>query len=78
MATKIVDLGKVELNLTELLTLTRQGVEILLVENDAPLARLIPETPVMRTRVPGLNPGAITTSDDFDAPLPDDFWTGLG
>lgn len=27
-------------------------------------------------RLPGLHPGAITTADDFDAPLPDDFWMG--
>jgi hypothetical protein len=26
-------------------------------------------------RVAGLHPGAIWTSDDFDEPLPDDFWT---
>jgi hypothetical protein len=26
-------------------------------------------------RVAGLHPGAIWTRDDFDEPLPDDFWT---
>jgi len=27
-------------------------------------------------RQPGLHSGAATTSDDFDAPLPDEFWLG--
>jgi hypothetical protein len=27
-------------------------------------------------RVAGLHAGAVWTSDDFDEPLPDDFWIG--
>jgi hypothetical protein len=27
-------------------------------------------------RVLGLHPGAMTTTDDFDSPLPDEFWFG--
>ena len=29
-----------------------------------------------KTRVPGLQAGQLTPSDDFDEPLPDDFWLG--
>jgi hypothetical protein len=29
-------------------------------------------------RVPGLHAGAARISDDFDDPLPDDFWAGTG
>jgi len=29
-----------------------------------------------KPRVPGLHPGAIWTSEDFDEPLPDEFWAG--
>ena len=29
-----------------------------------------------RKRVGGLNPGSITVSEDFDEPLPDEFWLG--
>ena len=35
-------------------------------------------TPVVlssKPRVPGLHPGAIRTSEGFDEPLPDGFWT---
>lgn len=28
-------------------------------------------------RVPGLHAGAIQTTEDFDAPLPDEFWAGI-
>lgn len=39
------------------------------------------ETPVeegatAKPRVLGLHPGAIWTSEDFDDPLPDEFWLG--
>lgn len=34
----------------------------------------VPVSP--KPRVPGLHPGAIWTSEDFDEPLPDEFWTG--
>jgi hypothetical protein len=27
-------------------------------------------------RTPGLQPGSIWTSDDFDEPLPDELWAG--
>jgi hypothetical protein len=30
----------------------------------------------MKPREPGLQPGSIWVSDDFDEPLPDEFWTG--
>lgn len=76
MVTKTVDVAEVEPSLSDLLSLARQGVEVLLVQNDTPLARLFPATPVVRERVRGLHPGEIRTSDDFDAPLPDDFWLG--
>jgi hypothetical protein len=52
--------------------------------NPAGLASIMPSfllfysTPValsVKPRMPGLHPGAIWTSDDFDEPLPDEFWT---
>ena len=74
--TKTVDVGEVEPSLSDLLCLTREGVEVLLVVNNTPLARVVPTTPEVPMRVAGLHPGAIRTSDDFNAPLPDDFWLG--
>jgi len=31
-----------------------------------------------KKRVPGLNRGTISASEDFDEPLPDEFWLGQG
>ena len=60
-----------------LLDLAKAGEEIIISEGDAPIARL---TGIARSngdskRIAGLHRGAISTTDDFDAPLPKDFWT---
>jgi len=31
---------------------------------------------LLKERIPNLHPGAIWTSEDFDDPLPDEFWLG--
>ncbi|MCA1618041.1 MAG: DUF2281 domain-containing protein [Acidobacteria bacterium] len=33
--------------------------------------------PIAQRRVADLNKGEIWASDDFDEPLPDEFWTGM-
>ena len=45
---------------------------IVLSENNTPIAELIP----ISQRVAGLHAGGIWTSDDFDEPLPEQFWAG--
>jgi antitoxin (DNA-binding transcriptional repressor) of toxin-antitoxin stability system len=37
---------------------------------------VLPTETVSRQRTPGLHQGSIQTSEDFDAPLPEDFWIG--
>jgi antitoxin (DNA-binding transcriptional repressor) of toxin-antitoxin stability system len=76
MMTKTVDVHDPQLQLDELLSMVEQGVEVILTDGDTPLARLVPMNLVAGERVAGLNPGAIWTSDDFDDPLPDEFWAG--
>jgi antitoxin (DNA-binding transcriptional repressor) of toxin-antitoxin stability system len=61
--------------LGEALALTAAGDEVILTENATPRARLVP-IPQPGERILGLHPGAIQTTDDFDAPLPDEFWMG--
>ena len=39
-----------------------------------PLARLVGIESNSKKRIAGLNQGEIRVSDDFDAPLPDEFW----
>jgi len=46
--------------------------EIVVTDGDKPLARLVPLPPVSGQRVPGLHPGAMEMSPDFNDPLPDE------
>ncbi|HWP49700.1 MAG TPA: type II toxin-antitoxin system prevent-host-death family antitoxin [Candidatus Limnocylindrales bacterium] len=73
MDTKMVDVREAQTNLTEILSLVAVGTEIILTEGGKPIARLVPIT---APRVAGLHAGAIWTSDDFDEPLSEEFWTG--
>ena len=84
MLTKTVDVQEAQTRLTELLTLVLSGTEVIFMEGSTPIARLVPvaESATPRTACPehsrraGLHVGAIWTSDDFDQPLPEEFWTG--
>ena len=66
-----MDVGAEQGTLKKLLSLVAAGDEIVLTEGGLPVARLVPMSP----RVAGLHGGVASTSDDFDAPLPDRFWT---
>ena len=76
MTVQTIDLLKTPTDLKKLLFLVGKGEDVLLVEGAKPLARVVPMVSSGAARVPGLHAGAIWTSDDFDAPLPDEFWTG--
>jgi antitoxin (DNA-binding transcriptional repressor) of toxin-antitoxin stability system len=76
MPTETVDVLDAQVRLPELLSLVASGTEVILTEGNTPLARLLPIADLPPPRVAGLHAGAIRISDDFDAPLPDEFWTG--
>jgi antitoxin (DNA-binding transcriptional repressor) of toxin-antitoxin stability system len=76
MQTKTVDVHEAQTHLIELLSLVSAGTEIILTAGSTPLARIVPMVGAATPRVAGLHPGAIQTSEDFDEPLPEDFWTG--
>ena len=76
MQTKTVDVHEAQTHLVELLSLVTAGTEIILTEGSTPLARIVPMAGATTPRVAGLHPGAIWTSEDFDEPLPEEFWTG--
>ncbi|MCO5196363.1 MAG: toxin-antitoxin (TA) system antitoxin [Anaerolineae bacterium] len=78
MATKTVDIQDAQTQLTELLDLALQGTEVIFARDNMPLARLTAVDAVPgKKRVAGLHEGAIWTSEDFDDPLPDEFWLGV-
>jgi prevent-host-death family protein len=69
---------ELQTNLADLLSLVTSGQEVVLTKGSMPIARVVPVAPPRAPRVPGLHAGAAWTSDDFDGPLPDDFWSGGG
>lgn len=76
MATKTIDILEKQPQLAELLRLTAAGDEVIIAEGNKPLARLVQIDHGQKKRVAGLNAGSISTGEDFDDPLPDEFWIG--
>ena len=74
--TETVDVEEAKERLPELVSLALEGNEVIISEGDRPVARLVPFSEVAPGRVADLNKGEIWMSDDFDEPLPDEFWTG--
>jgi antitoxin (DNA-binding transcriptional repressor) of toxin-antitoxin stability system len=73
-----MDVNKAKHHLAELLDLAKEGNEVLISEGNTAVARLTAISSISATRKPrvaGLHTGAIDVSDDFDAELPDAFWT---
>jgi antitoxin (DNA-binding transcriptional repressor) of toxin-antitoxin stability system len=53
------------------------GNEVIITQHGTPVVRLVPVVAHSRKKcVAGLNRGSISTSEDFDEPLPDEFWLG--
>lgn len=75
----IIDISQSQPTLSELLKLTASGQEVVLVSGSQTIATLSPaavsQAADNRPRTPGLNPNWIEfLSDDWDEPLPDEFW----
>jgi antitoxin (DNA-binding transcriptional repressor) of toxin-antitoxin stability system len=74
--TTTIDIRKAKTQLPRLLSIALKGNEVIITEHDKPRARIVPISPAVGMRTAGLHKGKIKTSRDFDAPLPDGFWTG--
>lgn len=70
MPTTTIDVKTAPPSLTDLVHLIQAGEEVLLVDGETPLARVIPAELPPPARIPGLHAGQIWASDDFDYPLP--------
>lgn len=75
MPTTQVEIAELSERLEEMLSLAAAGADVIVTQGTVPRARLVPLGPGQQ-RTPGLHPGALVASDDFDAPLPDSFWLG--
>jgi len=77
MATKTVSVKDAQAQFLELLELVSMGNRVVIQKDEEPLAEIVGiNVPKKGKRVAGLNRGKIRMSDDFDAPLPDEFWLG--
>lgn len=75
MVTITVDVKKTDQELKDLLSQVAAGKEVVFKQGGQDccgLARLVPAG----KRIAGLHAGSVKTTTDFDAPLPDAFWTG--
>lgn len=73
--TTTIDVRDLPARLDALLAEAEEGTEVLVSDGSTVCARLVPVKRVNRMQ-PGLHRGAITTTDDFDEPLGDEFWEG--
>jgi prevent-host-death family protein len=75
--TQTVSVDEAQNKLQELLADALAGKEVIITDHGTPVARLVPVVaPSKKKRIAGLNRGAISTSEDFDESLPDEFWLG--
>jgi prevent-host-death family protein len=81
MITKTATVHEAETQFSELLKLALEGNEVIIVENGTPLVRLTPlassKPKPKKKRIAGLHEGQGWISEDFDEPLPADFWVDL-
>lgn len=76
MVTKTIDIHDTDMSLQELLKLLTRETEVVLTNEGEPIARVTSIEAQPKPRIAGLHAGAMTMSDDFDDPLPDEFWLG--
>lgn len=81
MQSKIFDINQLQITVSELLCLMQDDKEIVITKGNTPVAKLTilnsTEQIIFESEKPpqpGLNLGAMVMSDDFDQPLPDEFW----
>jgi len=76
MTTLTIDIRDAQSQLLQLFSLARQGQEIVIAENEVPVVRFVPVSNATQRRTAGLHRGAMRMHDDFNDPLPDEFWLG--
>lgn len=75
MTTKTLDIRQIETFKT-LVAMLDKDTEVILTDGEKPVARVLPVEAPRRKRTAGLNRGAMEMHEDFDEPLPDEFWLG--
>ncbi|MEZ4707480.1 MAG: hypothetical protein R3A44_09755 [Caldilineaceae bacterium] len=76
MSVMRIDISEIQNRIWELLPLINSGNEVIVTQAEKPVMRLAPIMTQSQKRIAGLHKGMGWMSDDFDAPLPEDFWLG--
>jgi prevent-host-death family protein len=76
MPANTVTLTDAATQLPELVARASEGEEIVIAKDERPLAKLVPFDEVTSEREFGQFRGRFHVGEDFDEPLPDDFWLG--
>lgn len=76
MDTMTVDVKDAQTQLSKLLALALQGNKVVISEDQEPMVQLVPIRKRHERRIAGLHRGAMRMRDDFNDPLPDEFWLG--
>jgi prevent-host-death family protein len=75
MSTTQIEVNELQNRFSEIISRAKAGEEIIVTEANIPRAKLIPIEPDLVRKL-GLHPGGFQMADDFDAPLPEEFWLG--
>ena len=76
MTATTIDVHDAQTQLLQLLALVLKGGDVVIAKDNVPLVRLVPVEPPKKGRTAGMHNGAMRMSDNFNEPLPDDFWSG--
>ncbi|MBI3823953.1 MAG: hypothetical protein HY289_14890 [Planctomycetes bacterium] len=75
MAATVFELNELPPEMVKAVKSATLSSELVIVDHNIPIAHIVLcQHP--GARIPGLHPGSIQIADDFDAPLPDEFWNG--
>ena len=70
MQTQTIELIDAQKQFQDVVRSVMSGLHVILSQNHKPVAHILPAG----RRVSGLHAGSITTSEDFDAPLSEEYW----
>lgn len=73
---KTIDVQTQTGSLADLVELAKREEGLMLLQSGQPVAQMLPLPQVAAPRIAPLHPGAMEAGEDFDAPLPEDFWLG--
>ena len=74
---KSVNIHEAKTHLSALIAAVEAGEEVIISRANKPVVKLVAMESKHRQRIPGLHKGAVLyISENFDAPLPEEFWPG--